>query len=196
MSRQAAAPAPSLSSIESEIDRLYREIILKFQKELLLFLDPRTNPEIAQVLREGYDRNALSHSIYTAGMSFIQIFFRNDASGLNIHHPHFLAIDQYRKTPKTPEGAAQRIIMPIHLLILNILQSVSQQVLDLNQRLTMGRNLFGGRSSNKYNNKKYTRKYKKQKMKKTVHKKVKSKMTLSRQKRKNRRSTRKHVTKV
>jgi len=201
MPRSAAASATApqesaslLSSIESEIDRLYREVMLKFYQELLLFLNPQINPEIAQVLRDGYDLNALYKNIYNAGMSFINIFFIHDAFGLNIHHQHFLEIDQYRKTPKTPEGAALRIRMPIHELILDILEPVSPQLVwNLKQDLLLrGRNFFGGRSSNKYNNKKYTRKYKKQKMRKTVHKKVKSKMTLSRQKRKNRRSTRKY----
>jgi len=188
--------APSLSSIESEIERLYREIRSKFHEELLLFLDPRTNPEFLELITPPYDPNALYNNINNAGLSFIHMLFINDASGLNIHHQRFLEIDQYRKTPKTPEGAAQRIRMPIHLLILNILKMFQFDDSSLQQHMIRGRNLFGGRSSNKYSNKIYTRKYKKQKMRKTVHKKVKSKMTLSRQKRKIRRSTRKHVTKV
>ena len=197
-----SSAAPPLQSIESEIDTLHRVIMLKFEQQLLLFLDPRTNPEFAQILTVPHMRDHLYHNIYHAGMSFINIFFIPGALGLDIHHQHFLEIDEYRKTPKTPEGANQRTSgssMRIHHLILGILKAFQFDDSNLQQQLSRGRNLFGGRASNKYSNKKHTRKHKKQKMKKTVHKKnknVKSKLTLSNRKRKIRTSTMKNSKRV
>ena len=89
--------------------------------------------------------------------------------------------------------------MRIHLLILGILKAFNFDDSHLQQQLSMGVNLFGGRASNKYSNKKHTRKHKKQKMKKTVHKKnknVKSKLTLSNRKRKIRTFTKKNSKRV
>ena len=194
--------APPLESIESEIDRLYRVIIFKFEQQLLLFLNPRTNPEFAQILTAPQIHDHLYHNIYRAGINFINMFFIPGALGLDIHHQHFLEIDEYRKTPKTPEGANQRTrgsSMRIHLLILGILKAFNFDDSHLQQQLSRGVNLFGGRASNKYSNKKHTRKHKKQKMKKTVHKKnknVKSKLTLSNRKRKIRTFTKKNSKRV